>query len=214
MLVIFDCDGVLVESEHLAARAFSEALGELNIDLPVETSEAWFVGKTLQQCFAQLEVAYPGQLPADFPQRLDAQTQRIFAEHLSAVPGVADALAWIRARGLPRCVASNGTSAKIEQSLRHTQLRDFFGDDLFSAEFVAQPKPAADLYLYAAEAMGVPPGFCVVVEDSFVGMQAGLAAGMRVLLFQPAWRRALFSAPPQVEVFTDMAQLPGLLLRP
>jgi HAD superfamily hydrolase (TIGR01509 family) len=213
MLVIFDCDGVLVESEALAAQAFSQVLACYDIHLSAAECEAAFIGKTLTQCIESLQQTYPGRLPGDFREQLDEASEILFARDLKPVLGVEAVIKMLKARGIALAVASNGGLAKIQLNLTRTGLRDYFADTLFSAEHVPKPKPAPDVYLAAAEAQGVPPQFCCVVEDSNLGALAGLSAGMRVLLFRPPWRVHSTPAPAGVEVFEDMRQLMGLILR-
>lgn len=212
MLVIFDCDGVLVESEALAAQAFSQVLARHGIGLSARQCEALFIGKTLTQCFDALHERYPGRLPTDIRVQLDEASERLFAHHLKPVVGVEAVLQALSSRGIALAVASNGGFEKINLNLERTGLRGYFSDCIVSAEHVNQPKPAPDVYLAAAEAEGVPPQFCCVVEDSDVGALAGLSAGMRVLLFRPPWRSHPTAAPVGVEVFADMQELLGLIL--
>lgn len=213
MLVIFDCDGVLVESEALAAQAFSALLARYQIHLTAAECEALFIGKTLTQCIEALHLSYPMRLPTDFREQLDAASEALFAQYLTAVPGVEAVLKALQARGLGLAVASNGGLDKIIINLTRTGLIDYFAQRIVSAEHVPKPKPAPDVYLAAAEAQGVPAPFCCVVEDSEVGALAGLSAGMRVLLFRPPWRTHHRPAPAGVEVFEDMQQLLGLIVR-
>ncbi|HMW71557.1 MAG TPA: HAD family phosphatase [Cellvibrionaceae bacterium] len=213
MLVIFDCDGVLVESEALAAQAFSQVLARYEIVLSADECERLFIGKTLTQCIETLQQSYPGRLPGDFREQLDEASEALFAQQLAPVQGVEAVLTAVRARGIALAVASNGGLAKIQLNLTRTGLIDYFAANIVSAEHVPQPKPAPDVYLAAAEAQGVPAQFCCVVEDSNVGALAGLSAGMRVLLFRPPWRTHHSPAPAGGEGFEDMQQLLGLILR-
>jgi len=213
MLVVFDCDGVLVESEALAAQAFSEVLAGCQIELSAAQCEVLFIGKTLTQCIECLQQAYPGHLPSDFRTQLDERSEALFARYLKPVQGVDAVLTALRSRGIALAVASNGGFDKINLNLERTGLSSYFSGCIVSAEHVNQPKPAPDVYLAAAEAEGVPPQFCCVVEDSDVGALAGLSAGMRVLLFRPPWRSHHTAPPAGAEVFDDMQQLLGLILR-
>lgn len=213
MLVIFDCDGVLVESEALAARVFSEELAKLSIALTPAECEALFVGRTLKNCIDFLAESYPGKIPLDFQAQIDVASEALFDREMQAIAGVKETLTWLETQNIPRCVGSNGSLHKIANSLRRTGLTHFFSEHVFSADLVAHPKPAPDLYWYAAEAMGVPPQFCVVIEDSEVGMKAALAAGIAVILFRPPWRAIHFTPPAEVQVLDDMHQLPQLLLK-
>ncbi|MEY4591061.1 MAG: hypothetical protein RL497_3137 [Pseudomonadota bacterium] len=211
MLVVFDCDGVLVESEHLAAEAFSLLLAQSEIYLSAAECEALFIGKTLTHCMVYLHQTYPGRLPGDFRLQLDVLSDQIFAQRLEAVQGVEAVLNTLKSRGITLAVASNGGWDKVNLNLTRTGLSHYFCGTIFSAEHVPQPKPAPDVYLAAVEHCGVPVEFCCVIEDSDLGAQAGLAAGMRVLLFRPPWRVHTTPPPLGAEVFSDMGQVLALL---
>lgn len=208
MLVIFDCDGVLVDSENLAAEVFSGCLKCNGIEMSPQQCFAQFKGHTLDYCRDWLEKHYPN-IPDNFLQLLAAETQKAFASSLRAVTGVEDVLLDLRERNIPFCVASNGGHAKIEHSLRVTGLLNYFTDARFSRDDVPQGKPAPDLFLHAAEVMGVPPKFTAVVEDSETGVLAAQAAGMRVLLYAHHESRQNESAG--LTRFSAMRDLPALL---
>lgn len=183
MLVIFDCDGVLVDSEKLAAEVFSSCLQELAIDMDPQQCYAQFKGHTLDYCLAWLKKNHPA-VPQSFLQTLGEETTKAFASSLKAVPGVEDVILDLRKRNIPMCVASNGGHEKIEHSLEVTGLLKYFPVARFSRDDVPRGKPAPDLFLHAAEVMGVPTAFATVVEDSLTGVRAAQAAGMRVLVYQ------------------------------
>lgn len=180
MLVIFDCDGVLVDSEGLAATAFARALAEIGVPWSAAECLARFRGLTLSACFALLRDA-GHLLPDDFAARLHRIETPLFAAQLQAVAGVREVLEQLCAANIPFCVASNGRRAKIEASLTTAGLREFFAERVFSAEQVACAKPSPELFLLAAESMGVPARYCVVVEDSVAGVTAAKAAQMKVI---------------------------------
>lgn len=192
MLVIFDCDGVLVDSEPLAAEVFSLQLATVGLRMSATECHTTFHGRTLAACFEWLEGHYNCQLPADFGEQLAAATREAFAGDLQPVTGVEDVLESLTERAVPFCVASNGEHRKIAHSLAITGLERFFPDSQyphatrFSREDVASGKPAPDLFLFAAENFGVPARFCTVVEDSATGFAAARAAGMKLIEFQPA----------------------------
>lgn len=208
MLVIFDCDGVLVDSETLAAKVFAEILhGEGVRGYSPERCMNDFRGLTLSACLTHLQERHPGALPDDFISKLERATAVAFAAQLKPVVGVVQVVEQLARVGRPFCVASNGGFLKMRHSLEITGLWSYFEGRSFSSEWVAQGKPAPDLFLLAAESLGVPPAFCIVVEDSSAGVHAALAAGMRVLQYTadtPA-------AHKDVPVFSSMDQLPGLL---
>ena len=208
-LVIFDCDGVLVDSERIANTAFAALLGELGLDFTLEQMFEQFVGRSMATCMQQVHELLGHAPPPDFEARLRARTEQALRRDLSEVRGVREAIAAI---GLPYCVASSGEHAKMRLTLGLTGLLPLFAGRLFSATEVVRGKPAPDLFLHAARCMGARPSRSVVVEDSVVGVQAAVAAGMQVFgyaaLSDPS-RLALAGAM----VFRDMAELPGLLQR-
>ena len=214
-LVIFDCDGVLVDSEVLASRLLAEALTGEGYSITPEDCLARFTGISIAAAIEIVEAEWGRRLPADFEARVRANDLARFARELKPVGGVAEALARLN---VPVCVASSGVPEKIRLSLRVTGLLGFFEPHLFSARMVANGKPAPDLFLLAAERMGVAPARCCVIEDSAVGIRAGLAAGMRVLGFAgaghagPGYAEGLRAAGAPM-VFDDMARLPDLLAR-
>jgi len=212
-LVIFDCDGVLVDSEPLANRLLAEALTAEGFPTTPEECLERYTGISMRAAFAMVEAEWGRRLPADFEERVKAHDLEVFARELKPVAGVREALARIP---LPKCVASSGAPDKIRLSLTLTGLIGFFAPHLFSAHQVARGKPAPDLFHFASETMKVPPWRCCVVEDSEAGIQAARAAGMRVLGFAgaghagPGYADRLRRAGAPV-VFDDMADLPNLL---
>jgi HAD superfamily hydrolase (TIGR01509 family) len=179
MLVIFDCDGVLVDSEPLACRIDAEFLTELGFPFTADEVMRRFVGISLADMTAQVEAQHGRPLPSDFGERLTRRTLDRFKAELRPIPGVRDAVLALPHR---RCVASSSTPDRIALSLTVTGLADLF-EQCFSAVEVARGKPAPDLFLHAASRMGVPPAQAVVVEDSPRGVQAARSAGMRVIGF-------------------------------
>jgi HAD superfamily hydrolase (TIGR01509 family) len=209
-LVIFDCDGVLVDSEPVANRLFAEALSEIGLPLSYAEICERFVGLTLSDCMRKVEGALGRPAPDNFLDRLQERTFAALRESLTAIPGVADAIERI---GLPDCVASSGEIEKMQLTLGLTGLLPHFQGRLFSADQVAEGKPHPDLFLLAASEMGVAPADCVVVEDSLPGVQAAVAAGMPVLGYAHEGGGAALSDAGAV-VFDTMAKLPSLLGRP
>ena len=208
-LVIFDCDGVLVDSEPIANRIFVEHLARHGIALTIEAALRDLVGRSLPACVALLEERHGRRLPDDFSTVLQAATMQAFATELRPVAGVAGALDRI---ACATCVASSGAPQKIRRSLDLTGLLPRFEGRLFSASEVPRGKPHPDLFLHAAARMGHPPARCVVVEDALPGVQAAVAAGMRVLAYAGAAHAdAARLGAAGGEVFTAMAELPGLL---
>ncbi|MEK9722643.1 MAG: HAD family hydrolase [Rhodospirillaceae bacterium] len=213
---MFDCDGVLVDSEPIAARVLRRYLEDLRFPVVVaEDEHERFLGYKLEAMQAELEAEADAALPHDFVAELRRRDAIAFADELTAIDGVADA---VRALAHPYCVASSGPQAKIRNSLRLTGMLALFEPHLFSAQDpgVARGKPAPDLFLHAAERMGRAPADGVVVEDSVAGVRAGVAAGMRVLGFTggghcgPGHGERLRDAGAG-RVFDRMRDLPALL---
>jgi HAD superfamily hydrolase (TIGR01509 family) len=179
MLLIFDCDGVLVDSEALACTVDADILTGLGFPYSAEEIIAQFVGVSLKDMTARIEAEHGRRLPEDFSERLNRTLFARFEESLQPIPGVRDA---ILALPHPRCVASSSAPERIALSLRVTGLADLF-TNVFSATEVARGKPAPDLFLHAAAQMGASPEECLVIEDSSAGIRAARAAGMRVIGF-------------------------------
>lgn len=209
-LVIFDCDGVLVDSERLSVDLDATFLAE--VGWPMSRAEIIdrFVGRTDAAMRAEIERHIGRDLDREWPALAERYVQ-LLADELQPVPGVASAIDAIQAAGLATCVASSGGHEKIRRNLELTGLRDRFGERIFSGEDVVHGKPAPDLFLHAAGAMGVEPGRCAVIEDSRHGVAAGRAAGMRVYAFGAGVTPAAMLAGPATTVFLDMAELPGLI---
>jgi len=205
-LVLFDCDGVLVDSERLQTEVMLEAAASVGFAMGLDEAVRRFRGQKMSECVTVIEAQIGRPVPASFVPDIRERTARAFADRLRPIPGVAAALARM---GGPRCVASNGPIEKMRLSLRVTGLARFFDDRLYSAYDVGSWKPAPGLFLYAAEALRVPAAACVVVEDSVPGVTVGVAAGMRVLGYAPDGGGDLAAAG--AEVFASMDALPGLV---
>jgi len=206
-LVIFDNDGVLVDSEPVANRVLAGLLTEYGVPTTVEESMAQFLGSSMPQVRALVEERIGRRLPSDLETRYVGELYPSFQRFLCPIPGVADVLAAIR---VPVCVASGGTHERIRLTLTCTGLWDRFGGHVFSAQDVAHGKPAPDLFLHAAAAMGADPRRCAVIEDSPAGITGANAAGMTTFGF------AALLAPKVLQhatggVFSRMAELPALL---
>jgi HAD superfamily hydrolase (TIGR01509 family) len=204
VLVIFDCDGVLVDSEPLSNRALSEALTAAGHAIDVAETTRTCMGRSRASCEAIMLERF-GCVP-DYASEYERRMRAAFAAELRAVAGVEAALEAIDAA---TCVASSGTHEKMRFSLGLVGLYDRFAGRIFSAHDVARGKPAPDLFLHAASRMGFAPQDCVVVEDSPVGVQAARAAGMRVLGY--AGRTDAPALHAADAVFAGMAALPRLI---
>jgi HAD superfamily hydrolase (TIGR01509 family) len=179
-VVIFDCNGVLVDSEPIAAEVAARELTRVGIPLTPELVSHCFFGRRPSDMFAAVEAATGRKLPKDFAASVAAATLRRFRSELRVMPHAAHALTWLRG---PKCVASSSTLDRIRVSLETTGLTRFFEPHLFSASDVARGKPAPDLFLHVAARMNVAPADCIVVEDSPAGIAAATAAGMTSIGF-------------------------------
>ena len=208
-LVIFDCDGVLVDSEPLANRVLAERLAIVGLHMPVGEVMKAFVGRTREGCIARAAEMLGRPLPPDFAAEWDRVLYARLREELEAVEGVVDVLDRLQ---VPYCAASNSSRERLRLGLEATGLWPRFAGRAFSAEEVARPKPAPDLFLHAARAMGAAPSRCAVVEDTPTGVRAGVAAGLAVFAFAGAAhadRAALAAAGGRV--FESMRDLPELI---
>jgi HAD superfamily hydrolase (TIGR01509 family) len=207
-LVIFDCDGVLIDSERLAVKVDVQVLDELGWPMSEAEVIERFMGRSDREAKATIEAHLGRALPDDWQDRVKALCHETFAAELAPVEGVIEALDRI---ALPSCIASSATHEHLEYTLSLTGLYERFAGRIFSADDVARGKPAPDLFLHAAERMEADPANCVVIEDSRPGVEAARAAGMRVLAFAGGLSAAEALDGPNTIVFHDMRELPGLL---
>lgn len=182
-LIIFDCDGVLVDSEPLANEQLRLALAEWGLVLSLEEVVGHFVGLSMTSVIHKAEKMLGAKTPEDFLHRLQIKTFAAFRRGLKAVQGIEAVLERLQVQGQSICVASSGDFTKMELTLGLTGLQRFFVDHIYSASQVRRGKPYPDLYLYAADQMGVEPARCLVIEDSLPGVQGAVAAGMEVLAY-------------------------------
>ncbi len=178
-MIIFDCNGVLVDSEQIAAAVAAEELTRFGISITPDLVTRHFLGRRPADMFAMIEAATERKLPSNFAARVAGTTLMRLRAELRAVPHAAYALTWLRG---PKCVASSSTLDRIRVSLEATGLARFFAD-LFSASDVPHGKPAPDLFLHAASRMGTAAHDCIVVEDLPAGVSAATAAGMTAIGF-------------------------------
>ncbi|MGE0153425.1 MAG: HAD family hydrolase [Reyranellaceae bacterium] len=213
MAVIFDCDGVLVDTERLANRVFAAALNRIGLDWSVEETMRRLVGRSMSSCVAIIERETGRTLPGDFLARLQEETFAAFrAAPVQPVAGIVGVLDWLEAERVPYCVASSGEIEKMRLTLGLAGLLPRFEGRMFSAAMVARGKPFPDLFLHAASGIGARPPDCTVIEDAVPGVEAGVAAGMRVLAYAGASHadRAGLKAAGGA-VFEAMEELPRLL---
>jgi HAD superfamily hydrolase (TIGR01509 family) len=205
-LVIFDCDGVLVDSDRISLRIQAERISALGLEMSYEECVRDFLGLGMKATL-QILVERLGQpVPEGWEVELDAAVQDGFRLELTPVPGIIEALEGIE---LPACVASSGSHEKMRLTLGLTGLWDRFAGRIFSSDEVQRGKPAPDLFLHAASRMSTPPERCIVVEDSPFGIAAAKAAGMSALGFAAATPTARLDGADAV--FTAMEDLPGLI---
>jgi HAD superfamily hydrolase (TIGR01509 family) len=214
-LIIFDCDGVLVDSEPLANTSFSAALRAQGLDWDVAETMRRLMGRSLPSCVEIVEAEIGRKLPADFLEKMQANTYRSFREApLQPVAGVKDAVLAVQKAGFDTCVASSGAVEKMRFTLGLTGLWDLFGGRVFSSLHVPRGKPFPDLFLHTAIAMNTQPFDCLVVEDSVPGVQAARSAGMRALAYVGApYADCAALEAAGGELFDDMAELPALVRR-
>jgi HAD superfamily hydrolase (TIGR01509 family) len=207
-VIIFDCDGTLVDSERLGHEVLVEHVAQHGLKLTVEDAMTRFRGIKMAESIAQLEALLGRSLPDSFVPELRARMAQAFMARLQPVDG---ALELVRSLTLPFCVASSGPREKIELSLSVTGLLPYFTGRIFSSYEVGAWKPSPGLFIHTARTMNASPERCLVVEDSLPGVEAGLAAGMRVVAFQPNARDARI--PAEVRVISSLRELPALLDR-
>ncbi len=207
-LVIFDCDGVLVDSERLTNTVFAGMLNELGLSLTLEDMFDKFVGNSMSKCLELVQEMLGRSAPEDFVPQYRALSRVALESDLKPVAGIEDALRGIH---IPYCVASSGDNDKMRMTLGITGLLPQFEGRLFSVTEVARGKPYPDVFLYAAERMGAEPHRCVVVEDTPIGVTAGVAAGMKVLGYAGMMSAERLKDAGASEVFTDMRLLPELI---
>ena len=212
VLIIFDCDGVLVDTETINQQALITVLHRTGIDV-TEVEAKQFLGLSNRGVVDKVEALWGMPLGDRFVPELEAVESELVRRYVQPVEGIRCAVMRISGSGFATCVASNGSLEAVRERLMHARLLDLFVDRLFSAEQVIDGKPSPDLFLHAAAAMGHSPASCIVVEDSLPGVVAGRAAGMRVFVFAPPSRRSTASALEAAGgvVFSAMNKLPHLL---
>jgi HAD superfamily hydrolase (TIGR01509 family) len=205
-LVIFDCDGVLVDSDRISLRIQAEWISALGLEMSYEDCVRDFLGLGMSATLRILAERLGRPVPEGWETELDGAVRDGFRRELTPVPGIIEALKEIE---LPACVASSGSQEKMRLTLGLTGLWDRFAGRIFSADEVKRGKPAPDLFLHAASRMSTPPERCIVVEDSPFGIAAAKAAGMSALGFAAATPAARLDGADAV--FTAMEDLPGLI---
>jgi beta-phosphoglucomutase-like phosphatase (HAD superfamily) len=214
--VIFDCDGVLVDSEIIANGVMAECLNEAGVMLNVEQTMAFGVGKSATAVAAAVKTEFGVTLPANFFEDMGARIIAAYPGKLRPMDGIPELLAALK---LKRCVASNSPLARVQHALTTTGLLPHFDPHIYTAAMVARSKPAPDLFLHAAEQQGIRPDRCLVIEDSLSGVVAALAAGIPIVGFvggshcRPGHADAMRDAGC-IEVFSRMGEVAEYLHAP
>ena len=214
-LIIFDCDGVLVDSEVISCRAHAETLTRHGYPITAEQVLERFLGVSDREARQTIEREMGRELPDDFEAQMKQAALQRYTGELGAIPNIGEAIDAIK---LPKCVASSGTPEKIRHGLTCAGLYDQLAPHIFSATQVSRGKPAPDLFLFAAEQMKAQPARCLVIEDSVPGVTGGCAAGMTLLGFHggshcPPGHAEMLRAAGATFTFDDMRILPDLIAR-
>lgn len=179
-LVIFDCDGVLIDSEVISARMLKRAAKRYGADIPMDYIMANYIGRSYPKVLADIQTQFSITLPAHFEEEYRTELLRAFDEELSIMPRLWDVLDGLN---VDAAVATSSSPKRVEKSLAKVGLLEFFDGRIFTSSLVQNGKPAPDLFLYTAKSLGVAPENCLVIEDSLSGVQAGLSAGMQIARF-------------------------------
>jgi len=205
--IIFDSDGVLVDSESLSAKVFQEMAGELGFELDFETAVEQFAGISMQENLRFIQDKIQGALPVDFEQEFRQRTYQVFQSELKSVKGVPELIKKLQ---VPFCVASSGPVEKISLNLGLVKLLDHFENRIFSSYDIGSWKPDPGIFLHAAKEMGFAPEECMVIEDSDSGIRAALAGGFMVYALASEKKRRHFEQLGAV-TFGNMKELEQLL---
>lgn len=208
LLIIFDCDGVLVDSEPITGAVFAQMAREQGLEWSPQKIYETFLGRAMRECVRIIEETIGRKLPESFVDEYRSRRNEALRAQLQPTPGMKEMLQEL---DVPFCVASNGESSKMELTLNIVGLWDLFAGRLFSVHDVAHPKPAPDLYLHAANVMNVAPADAVVVEDSLLGVQAGVRAGMRVVGYSAATPASKLVDAGVTTTVDDLSRLPEVL---
>ena len=208
-LVIFDCDGVLVDSELITNRVFGQMLNELGIAISLEDIFERFVGRSMPQCLEILAKLLGRPVPQHFVEEYQTRSATALKSELKAVPDIETVLAAMR---VPYCVASSGSHEKMHTTLGITGLLPQFRGKMYSVTEVAQSKPFPDVFLHAARQQGVMPADCAVIEDTPTGVRAGVAAGMTVFGYCALTPKQRLIEAGAHHTFERMRDLPSLIL--
>ena len=213
--IIFDCDGVLIDSEEISMEIDRRLLAENGVHISEGEMHQRFVGKTFAAMVSEVEAQTGKPLPTDLEARKDVLMLEVYRKELKPIAGVREALSAI---AMPKSIGTNGPRARAMEALRIVGIQQHFGERMTTFEDVKNGKPAPDIYLLAAKRAGFAPAECAVVEDSVTGVAAAVAAGCVTFGFTGSQVHRSEHALKLVElgataVFDDMAQLPGLIAK-
>jgi HAD superfamily hydrolase (TIGR01509 family) len=207
-LIIFDCDGVLVDSELITNRIFISLLNELGLTISMDDMFERFVGRSMEYCVGLVEEMLGGKVPENFVDTFQLKSKYALETELKAVPGIESALDSIQ---IPYCVASSGSHEKMKTTLGITGLYSRFESKMFSVTEVEKGKPAPDVFLLAANRFNTSPDACAVVEDAPAGVIAGVSAGMTVFGYSALTPSQRLLEAGAHQVFDTMSELPKLV---
>lgn len=207
-LVIFDCDGVLVDSERLSHAVLCQMLGEMGVHISFEDAVMRFMGTSMPTCLDRIGDLLGHAAPSDFQSRFAQRTRTAFEHSLVVVPGVVEALDSLN---VPFCVASNGNRKKVDFTLGMTGLLPRFAGRIFTVDDVTHPKPAPDLFLHAARTLHADPSRTTVVEDTPAGVLAAKAAGMSAIGFATLTQASRLRDAGADAIASSMAEVSLLL---
>jgi HAD superfamily hydrolase (TIGR01509 family) len=179
-LIIFDCDGVLIDSEVLSHKVLVDILAEYGVHITLKEALEKYCGASSAATTKDIVARFKIELPTEYKEKAFARRTELFEKHLKVMPGIFEFLTELSAK---KCVASSSSLKRLRQTLGLVGLWDLFAPNVFSTELVKNGKPAPDLFLYAARQMNTPPSSCLVIEDSIAGVRAAKAANMRVFGF-------------------------------
>lgn len=208
-LVIFDCDGVLIDSEILSQRVLLALLAQKQVHVDEQYFRQYFLGRTFECVTKQVLDDFSVHLDEDFRSLFRETLFTSFNQELEKTQGLDEVLAHL---DVPSCVATSSSPARVSHALSVVKLNKYFENRVFSAALVEHGKPNPDIFLYAAEKMGVAPHSCLVIEDSASGIQAGLSAGMQVVQFNGATHmqylqdKALFNGVPAMQSWQEIQE--------
>lgn len=207
-LIIFDCDGVLADSERITNTVFADLLREQGLDFTLEEMFEHFVGNSSTQCLEKIHGMLGRPVPSDFMDHYRARCKVALERDLKAVAGVEEMLPRIKQ---PFCVASNSDTQKLTTILGYAKLLPIFEGRMFSVDLVTQGKPAPDVFLFAANHFQASPARTLVIEDTPIGVRAGVAAGMTVLGYAELTNSERLLDAGAFTTFTSMTDLPDLI---